>query len=851
MKGLPNLQKLFNSSAFKIPDYQRGYSWENTHRDDLLEDLELMRDKDHYTGTVVLKENGEIKALSGKYSIFDIVDGQQRFTSLVILLNCISKGLSTINNADAKEIAKNITKNYIKEKGRQGNTIYKLELDSDNNEYFRDHIIEGKMGVEQKIKSHINLQDAQKQFQDYLNNYKTENEEEYFNFLSDLFDKITTSLIFTKYEVEDDAEVGVIFEVMNDRGKPLSELEKVKNFLIYLTRRISSDQESDQLVNKINNSWKTILENLSLAGMSKNDDEDRFLRLNYIINFYSDLKTINKDTKKISINSQLADIHKQLKEYFKVFEKENQYEKCYAEIEEYVSSLTSMSSKLRDILYPTNNNAFSDIDSIIKGDLTVECSKIGRLNIQSNILVLIVSAYERFISEPEKLFNLIKASEILAFRLYYLWGYMSSKAQTKIYKLACDIYNERIDYNSILNLIYKLLEDYAPEESIENKLSDSLINYYDWKGLRYFLYEYEIYKCFKEINSYPEITWSHLSSMRKQETIEHILPQTIINDSGKKIEYWTQRFNNLEHSKNLNRLGNLTLSEVCNKIISNNGFDLKKKCYETNSKWHIEKELAKYDEWTVREIKSRENELIKFAKERWKLNYKPIENQVSLTSIKTANNLNEPWSEGEVKEYLKNSTDLQKIFLSILAQKGKSVNIKEIIKIMNNNPEIIDNYRKADGLTIAGIKSSLTLRMKKIGKENFIETFEKNGSVYYSFKNSYASLFLKFFNEDRANYLLEEVYNEYGISPHETLSLIGRNYMATSEEVKFFINKIPEISSKDIYLTINEIKNPNHLSRFVGEINDVTIYDKKGNIKSEPKDWIKFGKKWYDKREIK
>ena len=64
------------------------------------------------------------------------------------------------------------------------------------------------------------------------------------NFFIHLIDKLTQSLIFTLYKVEDDAEVGVIFEVMNDRGKPLSELEKVKNYLIYLTGKISEDPQS-------------------------------------------------------------------------------------------------------------------------------------------------------------------------------------------------------------------------------------------------------------------------------------------------------------------------------------------------------------------------------------------------------------------------------------------------------------------------------------------------------------------------------------------------------------------------------------------------------------------------------
>jgi len=264
MKNLPTLQELFNHNIFKVPDYQRGYSWENRHREDLLEDLELIREKHHYTGTIVIKEKGKREGLGKTFQIYDIVDGQQRFTSLIILLNSIANEMEDLKSETSHEIGDTIKKTYIKEKSIEGPSIYKLELDDDNNSYFRDAIIENKKGIEQRIESHKRLADAKKQFTSYLVSKRYENlpqlsDEEYFQFLNRLLNKISQSLIFTLYEVEDDAEVGVIFEVMNDRGKPLSELEKVKNYLIYLTGRVSEGPDAEDLVKRINESWKIIL----------------------------------------------------------------------------------------------------------------------------------------------------------------------------------------------------------------------------------------------------------------------------------------------------------------------------------------------------------------------------------------------------------------------------------------------------------------------------------------------------------------------------------------------------------------------------------------------------------------
>ena len=50
-----SVQQIFADKLLKIPDYQRGYTWEKKHWEDLIEDLEvLLKDQEHYTGTLVL-----------------------------------------------------------------------------------------------------------------------------------------------------------------------------------------------------------------------------------------------------------------------------------------------------------------------------------------------------------------------------------------------------------------------------------------------------------------------------------------------------------------------------------------------------------------------------------------------------------------------------------------------------------------------------------------------------------------------------------------------------------------------------------------------------------------------------
>lgn len=86
-----NLLELFNGKIFRIPDYQRGYAWEEKQLQELWDDVEEIPEengefKKHYTGTIYLEEiaaHENEKWLSG-VRFYDVVDGQQRLTTISI-----------------------------------------------------------------------------------------------------------------------------------------------------------------------------------------------------------------------------------------------------------------------------------------------------------------------------------------------------------------------------------------------------------------------------------------------------------------------------------------------------------------------------------------------------------------------------------------------------------------------------------------------------------------------------------------------------------------------------------------------------------------------------------------------
>jgi len=76
------IKELFSRSNFyRVPEYQRPYSWDDENFQDLIEDLlDAEKEQEYFIGTVVLHK---------KEGISDIVDGQQRLTTLMILFACL------------------------------------------------------------------------------------------------------------------------------------------------------------------------------------------------------------------------------------------------------------------------------------------------------------------------------------------------------------------------------------------------------------------------------------------------------------------------------------------------------------------------------------------------------------------------------------------------------------------------------------------------------------------------------------------------------------------------------------------------------------------------------------------
>jgi len=610
---LLTLRDIFDGGnrQLSVPDYQRGYSWEAEQRSDLKGDIELIKDQQHhhFTGTVVASPQGESNC-------FDLVDGQQRITTLVLLVASIVRIARLGSLTSLAELSiDDVEACYICSGADSGNTQYQLQLGSTRDPLFHEILKHGH-SVNQSVnnKADQNIVDAAVQFDTWLNNVDIEK-------VAQVLLVVTSKLGFLLYAPKQDAEIGLMFEVINNRGKPLSELEKIKNYLIYFAGR----HRIDDLKNKVNENWPLLLQALSVAGYTSNDDENRFLRVCWIVfEDYNKSRSYHVyDNLKQKYPPEAPDNWKVLTEFVEFIVGCSQ---TYAAL--YQSQLTTLDEEekkylQRISLHPANASILPLVTSLF----SVEHDAIKR--------AVVLDLLEK-----------------LNFR-YYVTGIATrnDSGQGELFELAHDFYNdsfERSESESDLNnyqlLVRRLMEfliDNANDQKFVQYLTldhDESGDYYRWQGLKFFLGSYEDSLRLEEKQS--SRLPAFLASRDKVNSndfyhLEHIWAAkdyTVADDSG-------------DRDVNKRRLGNfIILMETINIRVGNHRPEVKVKEYfdfrslpntmmisqlledfETATKYmdehgrYARKVSSYWYELYVRFLDIREQRMVNFALNRWRI----------------------------------------------------------------------------------------------------------------------------------------------------------------------------------------------------------------------------------------
>ncbi len=264
-------QELF----YKIPPYQREYAWGKNQWENIFNDIDE-NDEGYFLGSIICIQNND--------GTLDVVDGQQRLTTLSILLNSILNFINLYDENYPEDKILDMGKNedYATSWSLLRKLLFiksiksKLTLSIQNNNDEDYNYLLSKNNLQQNINKPLNYGNRRvSKAYEYFNSRlidKDENDnpmftiERIFSFLQ----KVLSSAI-VKMEVKDSNSAFILFESINNRGIPLTPIDLIKNSLIGEMEKVENKKPEDT-----NNEWQSIIQNIEGY-----NDQVRFLRHYY------------------------------------------------------------------------------------------------------------------------------------------------------------------------------------------------------------------------------------------------------------------------------------------------------------------------------------------------------------------------------------------------------------------------------------------------------------------------------------------------------------------------------------------------------------------------------------------
>lgn len=209
---IEGIGKFIKDNRFFVPIYQRPFSWEaDKHIGALINDIKNnLGESEYFLGTLVLtKTDGKL----------EIVDGQQRLTTILLLFAALRDIF--------KKIGKNkkIQEEYLSEYDRRNEEeIPKLELSQQDNDFYKNYIVNKDQTYSPKKTSHTYIKEGyEKAIKEFCNNDES--------ILLDWMDFIDDKLKVVVIIVPEESNAFTIFETLNDRGLILAQVDLLKNYL--------------------------------------------------------------------------------------------------------------------------------------------------------------------------------------------------------------------------------------------------------------------------------------------------------------------------------------------------------------------------------------------------------------------------------------------------------------------------------------------------------------------------------------------------------------------------------------------------------------------------------------------
>lgn len=561
--GIKNLSEFMRgSSRFYIPVYQRNYDWHIDNCKRLLEDLVTThkeKRKTHFFGSLVVKPGS-------LHQETIIIDGQQRLTTVSLLLLAIGKWLKDNELEDRQiNLEKIINTFLIDEWAKPGNN-YRLESNPKDFEAYKKLFDKPKYYIESS-----NITRNYHYFYDQLEHFPIS--------ISDLLDayRKLEVMIVNLNSPEDDPQL--IFESLNSTGLSLTDADRIRNFLLM-------DEEQTEQEFLFNYFWEPIEERT-------NYDVSEFFR------YYLTLKLAKTPSRN--------QIYEVFRDYYTTYSVDKR---------EFFEQLAEYAFAYQQIL--ENHTGNRTIDVILYRFNQLEVTVIRPF------LMAILRDYNEHIINEDEVAKILRIIEN-----YIARRMITQTPSNALNKIMATLYRDLIKYHSegiepseviAFVLLNKQRSGYFPtDEDIQNSLEVRDMYNVNSKFRSYFFERLENTNHVETLNIYGGIESGDIS-------VEHIMPQKLNSIWKKELGESYQEI----HANYLNNLGNLTLTGYNSKYSNRPFKEKKniEKGFNESHFSFLNQIPKATNEWGKEEIVKRRNQLIDQALMVWPMpetTYQPIE----------------------------------------------------------------------------------------------------------------------------------------------------------------------------------------------------------------------------------
>lgn len=543
---------LLEKRLFRIPHYQRAYSWRRAERQDMFKDLSKLKDRpgnSHFMATVVGLCRETVPIVTDEYDVIEIVDGQQRLTTLVILLKVIAQELESSLTDDDKaaltteaRLERELQELLVKQDEL---SLILLQTNHDRSQHFANFLREGTSPPvsEAQTLADRELLRAIHECKSFVKKWGDPTE---------LLRLLKNQLWFIFHETHDEEAVYTVFEVLNNRGLEVSWLAKLKSRLMEVVFETDQGNRPEH-IDELHRIWGAFY---GIVGLRE-----------------------GVDTEALTFAATLR-FHR----VSRILGEGDSVERLMKEVDTNVAKTIEISNWLLKVVNTVNR---------LQAEMRQPVTKIRHARL------LAVSVMLRdFPDEEER--KLLDQWEKTSFRIFGLCRKDARTGVGDFVRLASEIQNNvDLSCDDISEKIHQIGADYTIDEVADQVFNTDCYN--GWEDeLRYVLCRYEEHLAEQLGQTFDNEQWNRIWQESAANSIEHILPQS----KGSQYSWQTGVF--------VHRLGNLLLLPPrLNSTLGGKDPQEKADDYRQTgllSAGDVAKKICKYG-WDEAQIESREDEI--------------------------------------------------------------------------------------------------------------------------------------------------------------------------------------------------------------------------------------------------